>query len=314
MRNQEKYIVGIGAANVDIHGRSINALNMRDSNPGRMHVSCGGVTRNILENYARLGGRACLLTVVGNDIYGQKILSESALAGIDVSHVMSYDNHSSSTYMSILDSDGDMAVALSDMSIMEDFSVDYLKENDELLINSPLIVCDPSIPLEVMDHVLDNYGKEIPVFVDPVSISYAGCIKNKIGKFFAAKPNVLECELLSSMKISDRESLVQAAKKVIDQGLDEIYVSLGKDGCMYMNSEGKTLWSSLKPLEEVVNATGAGDAFMAMIIYGYMHEFDRQKTLDYASAAGIAAIMSPDTINKNISIGLIEKILEEKRK
>ena len=79
MMNQEKYIVGIGAANVDIHGRSINALNMRDSNPGRMHVSCGGVTRNILENYARLGGKACLLTVVGNDIYGQKILSESAL-------------------------------------------------------------------------------------------------------------------------------------------------------------------------------------------------------------------------------------------
>ena len=51
---QEKYIVGIGAANVDIHGRSNRPLNMKDSNPGRMHVSCGGVTRNILENISRL--------------------------------------------------------------------------------------------------------------------------------------------------------------------------------------------------------------------------------------------------------------------
>ena len=72
----DKYIIGIGAANVDIHGTSRNAVNLHDSNPGFMKISTGGVTRNILENYARLGGNAKLLTVVGNDIYGDKILSE----------------------------------------------------------------------------------------------------------------------------------------------------------------------------------------------------------------------------------------------
>ena len=43
------YIVGVGAANADIHGRSRAAVNLRDSNPGTMRVSVGGVTRNILE-------------------------------------------------------------------------------------------------------------------------------------------------------------------------------------------------------------------------------------------------------------------------
>ena len=70
----DKYIVGIGAANMDVHGRSRAPINLRDSNPGRMHTSVGGVTRNILENYVRLGGRAVLLTVVGDDVFGQKIL------------------------------------------------------------------------------------------------------------------------------------------------------------------------------------------------------------------------------------------------
>ena len=39
------YIAGIGGANMDIHGRSDRQLIMRDSNPGSLHTSLGGVCR-----------------------------------------------------------------------------------------------------------------------------------------------------------------------------------------------------------------------------------------------------------------------------
>ena len=35
------YVVGIGAANLDVHGRSINSIKLRDSNPGRLNMSAG---------------------------------------------------------------------------------------------------------------------------------------------------------------------------------------------------------------------------------------------------------------------------------
>ena len=44
------YIAGIGGANVDIHGQSDAPIVMRDSNPGRLHLSAGGVCRNICDN------------------------------------------------------------------------------------------------------------------------------------------------------------------------------------------------------------------------------------------------------------------------
>ena len=163
-----KYIVGIGAANVDIHGTSRDTINLYDSNPGHMKISTGGVTRNILENYVRLGGSAKLMTVVGKDLYGEKILSESAMAGIDITHVKIIPDHASSTYMSILDNTGEMVVALSDMTIMEKMTLDYLKENDSIIRGCSLIVCDPSIPGVVMDEILKTYSPEIPVFLDPV--------------------------------------------------------------------------------------------------------------------------------------------------
>lgn len=42
------YVLGIGAANVDVHGMSRAAIVMRDSNPGHLRTSAGGVTRNIM--------------------------------------------------------------------------------------------------------------------------------------------------------------------------------------------------------------------------------------------------------------------------
>jgi len=308
----DKYIVGIGAANMDIHGRSINAINLYDSNPGHMHMSVGGVTRNILENYARLGGKSVLLSVVGDDVYGDMILSESQAAGLDVSYVMRAKNHVSSTYMSILNNDGDMTLALSDMSIMEQLSIDYLHSNDRIIRGAELIVTDPSIPSEVMNCLLDEYS-DMKIFVDPVSTGYARCIENRTGSFYRIKPNAMECGLLGHHTITDEDDLWQAAENIIASGTKEVYVSRGKEGCLYVDSAGNRLKSCLKPLDDAVNATGAGDAFMAMVIYGCVHGMDRRETLDLACRAGMAAIMSADTINKNISMKLIRNICEERR-
>ena len=77
----EKYVLGIGAANVDVHGRSRVSVVMRDSNPGHLHTSVGGVTRNVLENLSRLGVSARMVSAVGDDVYGEMVYRESVSAG-----------------------------------------------------------------------------------------------------------------------------------------------------------------------------------------------------------------------------------------
>ena len=106
------YIVGVGAANADIHGRSRAAVNLMDSNPGTMRVSVGGVTRNILENAARLGLDARLVSAVGGDVFGRLILARSAAAGMYVSNVLVLPDAASSTYMTVLEPSGEMFVAV----------------------------------------------------------------------------------------------------------------------------------------------------------------------------------------------------------
>ena len=307
----DPYVVGVGAANVDVHGRSRNPLILRDSNPGRMNTSVGGVTRNILENTARLGGSAKLIAAVGDDVYGEKIIRDSEKGGIDMSRCIRIEKCASSTYISVLDSNGDMFVALSDMSIAQSITNEALDARRALIRGAAVVVTDPCIRTETMRYLVSEAARGVPVFVDPVSTYYASTIRDFVGAFHTVKPNELELEILSGVKVTDRASLDAACGVLIEKGVRRVIVSRGKEGCYYKDAEGLTLERRLRPVEYMVNATGAGDAFMGAVIYSWLRGFDVETTLDYAMAAGALAVMAYETISPLMSVSLIEKTIKE---
>ena len=137
-----KEIVGIGAANVDIMGESAARLVMEDSNPGTLSVSVGGVTRNVCENTARLGLPTRLITTVGEDMYGEKIRSWCRECGIATDSFITLPGKNSSSYVSIHRSDGEMAVALSDMRILQELTPARLEPMRDKLSAAAAIVVD----------------------------------------------------------------------------------------------------------------------------------------------------------------------------
>ncbi|MCF0111672.1 MAG: winged helix-turn-helix transcriptional regulator [Erysipelotrichaceae bacterium] len=311
---EESYILGIGAANVDINCHTKYAINLRDSNPGYLQYSFGGVTHNVCMNAALLGADVKFISAIGDDENGEGLIKEAMEAGMDLSHVLRVKNHPSSTYISFADDKGDMFVAFSDMRVMENMTVEFIRKNASVLKRAKLITIDPSIPVPVIEELVNVYAKEVPLYVDPVSIAYARVIKPYLGAFQMCKPNVYELEVLSDMKIETDEDLQKACRQVLSTGLKEIVVSLGRDGCFYMNRDGLTIRRALQPLDTVANATGAGDAFMAAWIYGQVNDWDYDTRIDYALAAGAAALTSETTVNKEMSLNLLDNMIKERKK
>lgn len=307
--NGDRYIVGIGAANVDVHGKSRAKIVMKDSNPGHMHSSAGGVTRNVCENLARMGAQVKLITAVGDDVYAEIIRRECLNAGIDISRVYTVYGHPSSTYISILDENGDMLVALSDMSVLESLPREHLRANIGTINGAVAVTCDPSLPLELIEYILDISTR--PVFLDPVSTAYAKRVYDIIGRFDTVKPNLMEAEILSGVKITDDKSLDKAAEVIISRGVNRVVISMGSHGCFYKDSSGVTLKRSLRPVEKMVNATGAGDAFMAGLIYCLTSDIPAEQSLDFALGAGIVSLLGENTINERMSKELVEKTIKE---
>lgn len=311
--DNQPYIVGVGAANADLNGASLAPIHLRDSNPGHISISAGGVTRNVCENLARLGADVKLLSCVADDAFGAFIRQSCAEAGIDDSHLYEAKGAHSSMYLSILDADGDMLVGMSDMRIVQqDMPETYLPSQKALIQGAKVVTCDPCMGKRPLEQLLALCTPSQIVCVDPVSCAYARVVAPFIGSFHTAKPNRMELEILAGMEIRSDADLERAGEAVLRKGLKRLFVSLGADGCFYMDDTGVMLRRKLKPAK-MVNASGAGDSFAAAMLYATLHGFDAEKTLDYAMAAGIAAVCHEKTINPNMSVSLLEEILKTHR-
>lgn len=306
----EKYVLGIGAANMDVHGKSRAPIVMRDSNPGHLRTSAGGVTRNVLENLSRLGVRTRLISAVGADLYGEMVLRSSAAAGIDISGVVTVPGAASSCYISVLDQRGDMLVAMSDMGILESVTPELVRSQAEELRGAAAVVCDPCLPAETVAEILLQAG-DTPVFLDPVSTSYARKVKKLSGGFFCMKPNRIELGVLADEETETAEGLERACSVLLSRGVKRVAVSLGERGCYYADAEGRRLLRALHPVELMANANGAGDAFMAGLVYGYVSGLEPEAALDFALGAGSLAVASELTINPEMSVERVCRLLRE---
>ncbi len=308
MPEQVDYIVGVGAANFDISGKSRAPIVMRDSNPGHFSTCPGGVTRNILDNLSKLGMKTHLLTALGYDAFGEVILRDCRRVGINTTSVLRVD-HPTSSYISVLDDAGDMLVAMSDMSILEEIPSSYLDEHASLIRNAAAVVCDPGLPLELIKHLVTMTAGYVPLFTDPVSTSYEKKLLGITGGFFCIKPNWLELSILAGMEINTAADLESACDRLLDSGTKQVVVTLGGEGCFYKDRYGTRIAKKLREVKSMVNATGGGDAFSALILYGYVNRLTVEETIDLALAAGIAAITSESTINPDLALPMLREIV-----
>ena len=238
-RNQPR-VVGIGAANVDVHSQSRKSIVMRDSNPSYMATSVGGVTRNILENLARQGLPVALLSAVGDDLFGEKIIRDSSAAGIDMTHLWIKHGAVSSTYLAILDETGDMLLGMSDMRILEDLSPADLEEHRSLLRAAEAIVCDACLPVPLLESLVSSVAGKTPVLIDPVSTAYARQMEPIVGAFAAVKPNTMELSILSGLPTETEAQIEHACEALLRRGTKRIAVSRGDKGCYYADADGKS--------------------------------------------------------------------------
>lgn len=301
------YITVVGGANVDIVGLPYSSLIMGDSNPGKTYVSLGGVGRNIAENLARLNIETKLITVLGDDAYGKYILEESLKVGLDMSNSLIIQEKDTSTYLCILNKNGDLKVAISSMDIFTNLNVPFIQSKKDIIQNSKLCVIDTNIPEEVLKYIVKNLKTDY--FLDPVSTTKAKKVKDIIGYFHTIKPNKIEAEILSGITINSKIDLKRVSYYFLNKGVKRVFISLGEQGVYYYDGEIEK--HVFPPTVSVKNATGAGDAFLAGIAYSYYNNFSVDETISFAIGASVITLEDKNTINRDISPEIIKKRMEE---
>lgn len=304
-------VVLVGSAMIDLYGKSNAPLLPDESNPGSMSTHVGGVSRNIAENLSRLGVQTSLITSVCDDPFGTTLKDSCKEVGIDISHSYFPTGVSQTTYLAILDNDGEMKLALSDTKALQMLSIDHLEKKGSIIESGEVIIMDTSLSKEVLDYMAETY-KDKRILIDPVSIGMAKKIKDTFGKFHTLKCNKNEAEYLSDMKITDSESVKAVGKFFMDSGVKQVYITLGKDGVYYKSDSEEGFTDTIDV--EVQNVTGAGDAFSAGVAYCLMSNSTLEYTAKFSTCMSALALQSPYAVSEEISLHKVTDLLKLKWK
>ena len=328
-------IIVIGGINIDIEGSPFAALLDRDSNPGTVSIAYGGVGRNIAENLARLGQSVGMVSVVGNDELGRGAKEHLAGLGADTSMIRTIEGAGSCIYLSILDENMDMKLAVNDMEIIKEITPEYIRENLAEISKAKAIALDANLDEAALEEItamltganepaetgepcglgrtgkpddLDAAGKSNcpKLFLDPVSASKAPRTISSIGRFHSIKPNLIETEAITGLTIESQADLTAAADWFIDRGVENVYITLGKEGVYYKNREKDGCIHPKKDIK-LVSATGAGDAFSAMVLTGMAEDLDIEEIARLGMAASELAMESKKAVNEKIDIDEIKR-------
>lgn len=302
MNEQSRHLLVIGAASIDTKGRADKPIQAGTSTPGAIRVSQGGVGRNIAENLSRLGERVVLLSAVGDDGSGRRILQHARECGIDVSHVLVDPEHRTAAYLAVLDETGHLAMSIDDMQISPDVLTPALIYRHRALFRDAHVVAlDANLTpatLETIFRLARRY--EVPVCADPTSATLASRLCPHLAELALVTPNAAEARALCSVEVVDRESALVAAQKLVALGVQTAIVTLGARGLVYATSQESGHVPALS--RDIVELTGAGDALTGAVIFGLLNEFSIGEAVRLGASAAALTLQSRETVCPDLSL------------
>lgn len=294
---REGYIAVVGSMNVDICAKPQSTLISRDSNPGTVTISPGGVGRNIAQNLCMLGADVYLFSAMGTDHNAALLEQECHSCGMDLSWIKRVQGGTTPAYVMITDPAGEMELAVCDAVLASEISPEYLAGGLDVLNHATAVVMEANLTPEAL-MFLGEYCRA-PLFADPVSVSKCRRLIPILGRLHGFKPNRLEAETLTGVKIRDCESLREAAAALLRTGLKQVYISLGADGVFYADSEHSFLMPCFQT--QLKNATGGGDAMMAALVLAFSKGLEAEDAVRLALAASAICVEASDTVAPQLS-------------
>ena len=110
---------------------------------------------------------------------------------------------------------------------------------------------------------------------------------------FLVKPNHHELAAALRTELKTMEDIRRGAQSLVDAGAENVVVSMGKDGALYVGTEG-AFYAPEVPVE-VHSTVGAGDALVGGLLYGLTKYGTMREAFRCGVAAGTASVMTEGT-------------------
>jgi pseudouridine kinase len=317
--SEQPPVVVVGGANMDIKARSTEPAIAHTSNPGHTSTTPGGVARNIAENLARLGTPVHLIAALGRDPHGERLLADTRDAGVLLDHVHRSE-HPTGSYTAVLDADGELILAVADMTATDDLRPEHLQSARELIAHAALLILDGNLPAPTIAHLLDlARTADVRVIIDPVSVPKATRLLPLLTAerpIYALTPNRDELHALTGRDTSADEGLSAAVAVLHERGVQHVWVRLGAQGSLLSARDSLSTRDPERGSQllaagptDVEDVTGAGDAMLAAFAHALVGGHSPSQAARYGHAAAALTLGSAHTVRPDLTAHLLNQVL-----
>lgn len=295
-------ILVIGGSNIDYNASSINKIIDKDSNIGELKISYGGVARNIVENLARLDDEVTFITFLSEKDNGRNLKKQ--LEDLNVKVLNPESNYPSSSYIAIFDSSGDMKVAICDSKIIDNCSFEDIYQYKDVISSFDMVVLDANVNENIIDGLFKSFPNK-KYLIEAVSANKVKRFEKHLDKIYLFKSNLLEARHLLN---KENDSSLSLAKQLMSKGVRNVVITEGA-GPVIIGENSDVIYITPKPLDKIVNATGAGDSLFAGLIHGLIHNKSLTESVAFGIKVSQVTLMSDSAVSPDI--GKLKDLLDK---
>ena len=246
----------------------------------------GGKGANQAAAAALLGADVTILGRVGDDGFGEPLVEALADKGVDTSLIEAATDSSTGTAFITITPDGENAITVAP-GANRSLTVEDVDDASDSIGDARVLVVQMEVPPEVVlraVEVASQQGTRALVNLAPPTEVPRELLK----KLDPLVVNEHEAAFLLGEKVEGLEGALSAAQELLALGPGSAVVTLGEDGAVFSDGESKEHLTS--PEVEVVDTTGAGDAFVGALAAKLAQKASLEDAVTYAVRAGAAAV------------------------
>ena len=259
--------VVVGVTFVDVKGFSRNKYDPIGRNPGMVKIVHGGVSRNVVENFANVGMPVSFASMLEDTAIGRDVARRLENAGADLSDIVMAEHDGIGMWLVILDENGDLAGSISCMPDLEVLEKLFDEQGDRIISKAENIVLEIDTNERIAERVFElaeKYDKKIYAIVGNLSVILPHLEYLKRTDCFIC--NEVECGKIFGTDVENfdpkqmLEFLVPAANRL---EIPSIVVTMGSLGSVYYDSVSGEKGICPAVPTRLVDSCGAGDAFFS---------------------------------------------------
>ena len=255
---------------------------------GKSHlVGPGGKGSNQAIAAARLNGDVNFITKVGKDNHADIAFKLYSDSGVKTSSIIQDENLSTGVAGIMIDHNGNNAINIVPGAAAH-LNKQDVDKNIEIIKKSKIFLTQMETPDEATIYSLKKAKENnCLTILNPAPARKINEENFALLDFFT--PNETEAEFYLKNKITTEKDIKIAAKEFLKKGVKNIIITLGERGVYFANENEEYFIDALKLKDQVVDTTGAGDAFNGAFAVGLANDLKFKDALIFANkVAGIS--------------------------